>query len=294
MIMTGRKGYSGLGTEDNRVFTPGLHFRWQPQIQAQSKPNYAQEWLEETKRLCSIRATNSVLNHVFNGSLVAANAVANRHTSVELANHHVMSPAASAVSSPASLVNDAVQPLNRSSRSEVGMRWPNGSSIDASLPESREAKKSLQFDGEARDGYEEVEHECTAKAAVSDDIEPLNMPSGSEVAIQLPNGSKSDAPLSKICKVKKSPRAASADKPVDGHNDAEHEGTADTTVQPSPAKAPLSEEAKEARKALATIYEKVLVVDTVKEARSVVQLLTTKYKSFIHACDTEVKHETHL
>uniref|UniRef100_A0ACD5UFH0 Uncharacterized protein n=1 Tax=Avena sativa TaxID=4498 RepID=A0ACD5UFH0_AVESA len=304
----GRQGYShssGLGTGDNRAITSGFHFKWQ----AQSKASNAQEWLEESKKLCSARATNTVLNKLYNGSphqrpgmfhhdhledckipnqssshsvreRMAPNSVANRHASTELANHHAMSPTASAMSALASAVNDDVKPLNRSSRSEVGIRWPNGSNIDASLPEIREGKKSHQFDGKARDGYDEVENECRAKPMVK------NMPSGSEVEIQLPNGSKIDASPPKIRKVKKSPKFA--DKGIDGYNDTEHECTANTTAQPSPAKAPLSEEAKEARKALATIYDKVLVVDTVKSARSVVQLLTTKYKSFIHACDTEV------
>ncbi|KAM0845342.1 hypothetical protein ACQ4PT_056439 [Festuca glaucescens] len=298
-IGSGRQGYShspGLGTGDSRGLMPGFSFKWQAQINTQIKQSDAHEWLEESKRLCSIRITNNVLNHVFNGSLedcsvrerMATNSVAKRHGSVELAKHHVMSPTASAVSALTSAVSDEIEPLNRSIRNEVGIRWPNGSSTDASLAEVPEAKKSLQFDGEARDGYGEVEHKCTAKTTVNDDIKPLNRPSGSEVEIPLPNGSKIDASLPKIRKVKKSPRSASADKAVDGHNDAENECTDKTTVQPSPAKAPLSEEAKEARKALATIYDKVLVVDTVESARSVVQLLTTKYKSFIHACDTEV------
>ncbi|KAM0917142.1 hypothetical protein ACQ4PT_009698 [Festuca glaucescens] len=298
-IGSGRQGYSyspGLGTGDNRALMPGLNFKWQAQINAQSKPSNAQEWLEESKRICSIRITNNVLNHVFNGSLedcsvrerMTPNSVAKRHGSVELAKHHVMSPTASAASALTSAVNDDIEPLNRPIRNEVGIRWPNGSNTDASLAEIPEAKKSPQFDGKARDGYDEVEHECTAKTMVNDDIKPLNMPSGSEVEIQSPNGFKIDASLPKIRKVKKSPQSASADKAVDGHNDAEHVCTDKTPVQPSPAKAPLSEEAKEARKALATIYDKVLVVDTVESARSVVQLLTTKYKSFIHACDTEV------
>jgi hypothetical protein len=277
---------------------PGLSFKWQAQINTQIKQSDAREWLEESKRLCSIRITNNVLNHVYNGSLedcsvrerMATNSVAKRHGSVELAKNHVMSPTASAASAVTSAVSDEIEPLNRSIRSEVGIRWPNGSNIDASLAEISDAKQTLQFDGKARDGYGEVEHECTAKTTVNDDIKPLNMPSGSQVEIQSPNGSKIDASLPKIRKVKKSPRSASADKPVDGHNDAENECTDKTMVQPSPAKAPLSEEAKEARKALATIYDKVLVVDTVESARSVVQLLTTKYKSFIHACDTEVMH----
>lgn len=39
---------------------------------------------------------------------------------------------------------------------------------------------------------------------------------------------------------------------------------------------------------LKKLYDKVLIVDTISAARRVVQLLTTKHKGLIHACDTEV------
>ncbi|XP_065025408.1 DNA polymerase I A, chloroplastic-like isoform X2 [Musa acuminata AAA Group] len=42
------------------------------------------------------------------------------------------------------------------------------------------------------------------------------------------------------------------------------------------------------RKQLARVYDKVIVVDNVSTARRVAKLLMTKYKNFIHACDTEV------
>ena len=60
-------------------------------------------------------------------------------------------------------------------------------------------------------------------------------------------------------------------------------------VSSLPTKASFSKESMEARKEVAAIYDKVLVVDNIESARTVVQLLTTKYKNFIHACDTEVK-----
>ncbi|VAH38191.1 unnamed protein product [Triticum turgidum subsp. durum] len=250
MIMTGRQGYShssGLGINDNSAFRPGVYLNFNVQ-------SSAQEWKEESKRICSIKTTNAVMNNVYNGyalrsgnlhhdpledcktsnqsslysvrERMAPNSLANRHANMELAKHHVTSPTAGDVSALTSAVNYDIKPLNRSSGSEVEIQWPNGSKIDASLPNIHQVKKGLQFDDLAIDGYNEAEHECIAK----------------------------------------------------------------TVLQPPPAKAPLSEEAKEARKALATIYDKVLVVDTVESARSVVQLLTTKYKSFIHACDTEVSN----
>ncbi|RRT50853.1 hypothetical protein B296_00050574, partial [Ensete ventricosum] len=42
------------------------------------------------------------------------------------------------------------------------------------------------------------------------------------------------------------------------------------------------------QKQLASVYNEVIVVDNVSTAKHVAQLLTTKYKNFIHACDTEV------
>ncbi|CAL4898351.1 unnamed protein product [Urochloa decumbens] len=78
------------------------------------------------------------------------------------------------------------------------------------------------------------------------------------------------------------------DKVTDGYAKDENECSTKDTVQPPPARAPLSKESIDARKALGTVYEKVLVVGDVKSARRVVQLLTTKYRNFIHACYTEV------
>lgn len=115
------------------------------------------------------------------------------------------------------------------------------------------------------------------------------MSSGSELKTQWQPDSKIDASVLKISKVETSLQFD--DKARDGYDGDEHECTAKNTVQDSPAKAPMSKESKDARKALATVYDKVLVVDNVKSARSVVQLLTSKYKNFIHACDTEVWNE---
>ncbi|KAF9624729.1 hypothetical protein IFM89_013267 [Coptis chinensis] len=42
------------------------------------------------------------------------------------------------------------------------------------------------------------------------------------------------------------------------------------------------------RERLARMYSDVLVVDSISSAKKVVQLLTTKYRDFVHACDTEV------
>jgi DNA polymerase-1 len=56
----------------------------------------------------------------------------------------------------------------------------------------------------------------------------------------------------------------------------------------------LTNESKSKRKALSGIRGKVLVVDNIESAKNVVQLLTTKYKNFVHACDTEVFSKTLL
>lgn len=45
------------------------------------------------------------------------------------------------------------------------------------------------------------------------------------------------------------------------------------------------------RAELAREYDKVLVVDNILAAKKVVQLLTTAYRRFVHACDTEVSSQ---
>ncbi|CAN6229737.1 unnamed protein product [Urochloa humidicola] len=123
-------------------------------------------------------------------------------------------------------------------------------------------------------------------SVVKHETKPVNRPNESEVEVYWPYGSKFHASLPKISEVETS--LPFDDKATDGCAKDENECSSKETVQPSPARAPLSKESIDARKALGTVYEKVLVVDDVKSARRVVQLLTTKYRNFIHACDTEV------
>lgn len=125
-------------------------------------------------------------------------------------------------------------------------------------------------------------------SVVNDDIKPVKRPKESEVEAHWPNGPKFHSSLPKISEVETS--LPFDENATDGHAKDVNEGSPEETVQPSPARAPLSQESIDARKALATIYDKVLVVDNVMSARSVVQLLTTKYRNYIHACDTEVRH----
>ncbi|KAF8660159.1 hypothetical protein HU200_057723 [Digitaria exilis] len=142
---------------------------------------------------------------------------------------------------------------------------------------------------------ESAKHHVTNRAAaaasalasvVKDETKPVNRPNESQVETHWPNGPKFHGFLPKISEVETS--LPFDDKAADGHAKDENECSPMETVQPSPARAPLSKDSIDARKALGTIYEKVMVVDNVKSARRVVQLLTTKYRNFIHACDTEV------
>ncbi|CAN6277087.1 unnamed protein product [Urochloa humidicola] len=123
-------------------------------------------------------------------------------------------------------------------------------------------------------------------SVIKHETKPVNRPNESEVEAHWPNGSKFHASLPKISEVETS--LSFDDKATDGYAKDENECSPKETVQSPPARAPLSKESIDAWKALGTVYEKVLVVDDVKSARRVVQLLTTKYRTFIHACDTEV------
>lgn len=213
----------------------------------------AQEWVEESKRLSFIKTTNNVRNSICNGST---------HLRAGILHHEPLEDHKSSNHSSLYSARERMAP-NSLAKRHTNMEL---------------AKHHV------------INHATGAVSAltsvVNDDVKPLNRPSGSEVETHWPNGSKFDASLPKISIVEKILQFD--DKARDGYVGDEHECTAKKTVQSSPAKAPLSKESKDARKALATIYEKVLVVDNVKSARSVVELLTTKYKNFIHACDTEV------
>ncbi|TVU16259.1 hypothetical protein EJB05_39812, partial [Eragrostis curvula] len=215
----------------------------------------AQEWAEEGKRLSFIRTTNNVMNSICNGST---------HLGTGILQHEPSEDYKSSIHS-----------------SLLGMRQRMAPNSLANRHASTEmAKHRVNRAAGAVSALASV---------VKDDTKPVNRPSDSEVVeARWPNGSKFRASLPKISEVKTSLQFDEKDRDSDAT--AELEGSAEKTVQPSPARAPLSKEAIDARKALGTIYEKVLVVDDVKSARSVVQLLTSKYRNFIHACDTEVSN----
>ncbi|URE30155.1 PolI-like DNA polymerase [Musa troglodytarum] len=73
--------------------------------------------------------------------------------------------------------------------------------------------------------------------------------------------------------------AGSNGMPINGHDI----GTSSDTIPPVEGLHKVVDQ-----KQLARVYDKVIVVDNVSTAKQVARLLTTKYKNFIHACDTEV------
>ncbi|TVU43034.1 hypothetical protein EJB05_09465 [Eragrostis curvula] len=76
-----------------------------------------------------------------------------------------------------------------------------------------------------------------------------------------------------------------------GADDKAHHGDkllTKSVVSSLPTTETFSKESANARQELESIYNKVLIVDNIESARNVVQLLTTKYKNFIHACDAQV------
>jgi DNA polymerase I len=137
-----------------------------------------------------------------------------------------------------------------------------------------------------------IKHAAVAVSAltsvVNDDLKSVKRPKESEVEVHWSNGPKFHSPIPKISEAETSLRFD--ENATDGYAKDVNECSPEETVQPSPTRAPSSQESLDARKALSTIYGKVLVVDNVMSARSVVQLLTTKYRNYIHACDTEVRH----
>ncbi|KAG8046620.1 hypothetical protein GUJ93_ZPchr0008g11438 [Zizania palustris] len=211
-----------------------------------------QEWIQETRRLFFLRTTNNVRNSISNGT-----------THLRVGNlHHDPS--------------EDLRSANYPSLYNLRERGPSNSIVN------RHANTNLAK-------HHVINQSARAVPApfivVNTDIKPPNMPNGSNAEIpwhdcftvesSLPNISKAETTLM-----------------VDNANfvpDTKKYKHKTRKVAPNiPDKASLSTESKNARKILAGIYDKVLVVNNVESARSVVKLLTTKYKSFIHACDTEV------
>lgn len=78
-------------------------------------------------------------------------------------------------------------------------------------------------------------------------------------------------------------------KKVNGHADAAHVIQRDKSAKkPSETKAATAVNEGDLLEKLSTIYDKVLVVNSVPDAKKVVRMLTDQYRHLVHACDTEV------
>lgn len=76
------------------------------------------------------------------------------------------------------------------------------------------------------------------------------------------------------------------EKEKDSHH--KESDLSNNAVQTRTEKFTVASGATDLRKRLYTVYDKVLVVDSIPAARKVVNMLTQQYKDLIHACDTEV------
>ncbi|TVU43033.1 hypothetical protein EJB05_09464 [Eragrostis curvula] len=212
--------------------------------------NIAQEWVEESKRLHFLRTINNVTKSICNGT-----------TPLRAGNIH---------------------------HEPVDDHWDLN---DQSLHNISDHVSSLSIVNRC-DSTELVRHSMVNQPArsvsapigvVNNSVKQLNMPSGSKVETLWRDCSAADHRL---------PATGASlgldDKAHHGDYEKEHKLVAKRVVPSLPTTATFSKESANAREELASIYNKVLIVDNIESARNVVQLLTTKYKSFIHACDTEV------
>lgn len=215
-----------------------------------------QEWVDETKRLFFLRTTNNVRNNITNGT-----------TPLRVGNlRHDPS--------------EDIRSSNYPSLYNQRERGPSNSIVNRHV-DTDLAKHRVMY---------QSAHAVPAPFSVANnDIKPLNMLDGSNEDIPWHDSVTVESYLPKVSK---SETTLVVDKAIPDKK--EHKRITRRVTPNIPDKASLSTESKNARKLLATIYDKVLVVDNVESARSVVKLLTTKYKGFIHACDTEVFRQTLL
>lgn len=251
IVLTDRQDYSHSSDMAVRG-SSGFKLWFYPNLNVR---NIAQEWVQESRRLFYLRTANNVTNNIYKGS------------------------------TPLRAWN--VQ--NELSEDRRGLNDPYLRS-----PRERVSSKSIVN----RHGYkhELVGHRVVNKpvqavpapiSVVDNSAKCLSMPRASKVEIPWRDYSPTEDPL--LDKSNTEVILEVDDKVHDGDDKKEKKLVVKKVVSPLPTKAAFSEESLEARKALASIYDKVLVIDNIESARSIVKLLTTKYKSFIHACDTEVK-----
>jgi DNA polymerase I len=211
--------------------------------------NIAQEWVEESKRLLYLRTINNIKKSIYNGTTPLR--AGSLH---ELAEDHK-----GLYSRPLHNLRDHVSSMSIVNRCD-----------------STEAVRHRMIKQPAASGPDGV-------SVVNNSVKQLSVPSVSEVETPWLDSSLSDDSL-----LATESALELDDKAYDGHK-KEHKVIAKKMISSLPATESLSKESVNARKALAGIYNKVMIVDNIESARNVVQLLTTKYKSFIHACDTEVE-----
>ncbi|CAL5003786.1 unnamed protein product [Urochloa decumbens] len=210
--------------------------------------NIAQEWLVESRRLFYLRTVNSVTNNIFKGT-----------TPLRAGNLQ-----------------------NELSEDRKGLNYP-------SLHNLRENVSSKSIVNRHENAelvrYSMINQpvQSTFPISVFNNSVKQSMPRGPHVEIPLRDNSNTEVVLELDDKVHDG-----NDKRVKKVVKKVKKVVVKKVVSSLPTKPSFSEESVKARKSVDGIYDKILVVDNVESARSIAQLLTTKYKSFIHACDTEV------
>lgn len=104
-----------------------------------------------------------------------------------------------------------------------------------------------------------------------------------------PNGRKQNISSGKVNNVPKSLKFIEAANEIKRGVDVEE--FSEITINGSGTKmmeAQANDHKPDIKERLNSVYDSVLVVDSVSAAKEVVSMLTTKYKNLVHACDTEV------
>uniref|UniRef100_A0A453RWA4 Uncharacterized protein n=1 Tax=Aegilops tauschii subsp. strangulata TaxID=200361 RepID=A0A453RWA4_AEGTS len=209
-----------------------------------------QEWMNESRKMFYLRTTNAVSNNIHNGATPLR---------AEDLNHE--QPSGSTYPSMYNNLRERVP-----SKSTVN-RYANTDLVKCSLTNRFAHAVS------------------TPRSVVNNHNKLSSMPSRSKAEISLHDWSSMEAPLPNFSNTE-------ATSEFDGNANVGYENKhklfAKKVAPSSPEKISLTNESKSTRKALAGIYDEVLVVDNIDSAENVVRLLTTKYKSFVHACGTEV------
>ncbi|XP_072988592.1 DNA polymerase I A, chloroplastic-like [Typha latifolia] len=243
---------SDIGTWDHSYLNSVLHYR-----------RMEQDWVDEKNRVKLSRVANQVINDIVCGRIVVNNS------------EQAQSMEKGSMESRASQDEHVYRSTNLYPGENIGRRlaFQPSKYVGKLLPQPANGRRT---DLDLEDSH------LLDKTAHADS----SMTSG--VSIGMDNGAQMEMPPDALAVPLFDIVKAKPEDAIIRYSHSDGTSSTDRCIQNIVGQPKSTKKPQESREKLAHIFDKVLVVDNILAAKEVVQMLTTKYRSFIHACDTEV------